>query len=140
MTPRAMRRTNAPRKHVLVIDDAVSVRVLIREVLEEAGYRTTVADTVVDVDAVKQHAPDLVVLDPIVGAGDRGWQLVRGLRADPATCDLPVVVCTGAARRVREETAHLAQGPTGLVLKPFAIDDLLEEVTALLSRRPPAAA
>ena len=121
------------RPHVLVVDDAPAVRLLVRDVLEEAGYRTSLATTPLDAYAVKRHAPDLLVLEPMVGPADHGWRLLRRLRADPATAALPVVVCTGAVRRVREEHGFLAEQGVGLVLKPFAIDELLAEAESQLA-------
>ena len=120
--------------HILVIDDDLAIRLLVREILAEEGYRTSVATTVLSRDAVKRQEPDLVVLDPMTGAGIRGWQLLEKLRIDPETAALPIIVCTGAVRRIREEGQLLAGGATDLVLKPFDLDDLVAAVGRLLRR------
>ena len=118
--------------HVLVIDDDLAIRILVREMLQEAGYRTTLETTMLGLDDVKEHRPDLVILDPMTGGGTRGWQLLQELKADPQTAALPVVVCTGAVRRVRDEGWRLAHQGVELVLKPFELDELLCAVASLL--------
>ncbi len=124
-------RYDPPPKHVLIMDDAIATRLLVREILEEGGYRTSLAPATLDPDAITQIAPDVLILDPMVGRGEDGWGLLRRLREDPATARLPVVVCTGAVQRVRDEMESLATPDTELVLKPFDIDELLDAVDAL---------
>ena len=136
----AAKAPSAAGKRVLVVDDADDDRLLVGEVLEEAGYRASLATTAIGLDAVKRHAPDLVLLDPTTGRRERGWRLLRRLRADPATATLPVVVCTGAVQEVREEGALLAKPRTGLVLKPFDVDALVGEVASQLEPEDPTAA
>ena len=140
MATREMRGSERRRAHVLIVDDAVAVRHLVRDVLEEAGYRTSLAAAPLDIDAIKRHAPDLLILDPMVGSAGHGWHLLRRLRADPATAGLPVIVCTGAVRRVREEHGFLAEQAMGLVLKPFDMDELVGEVDSQLAHDAPSAA
>ena len=119
--------------HILVIDDDLAIRLLVREILEE-GYRTSLATTMLSRDAVKRQEPDLVVLDPMTGGGIRGWRLLEALRLDPETAALPIIVCTGAVRRIREEGQLLAGKETDLVLKPFDLDELVAAVDRLLPR------
>ncbi len=120
--------------HILIIDDEVAIRLLVRELLEEAGYRTSLATTALGIEDVKRHKPDLVVLEPMTGGGGRGWQLLQDLKADPETSCLAIIVCTGAVRRVREEGWRLAHQGVELVLKPFDVEELLCAVTGLVQR------
>ncbi len=115
-------------KHILVIDGAQELHGLYREILEDGGYRVSFADTAISPDDISGATPDLIVLEPMVGPGDQGWHLLRRLGAAQSKAAPPVVVCTGAACRVREEAEHLARGAVGLVLKPFDIDELLHEI------------
>ena len=87
-----VRRPGGRRTRVLVTGDARALRLLIREVLEEARYRPSLAASALDVGAIKRHAPDLLVLDPTVGPADRDWRILRRLRVDPATTGLLVVL------------------------------------------------
>ena len=125
----------APR-HILVINDTVAILELFRTLLEEEGYRVTTDDFSVDMlamlDRVKAERPDLIVLDFIVGDEGKGWQFLQMLRMDRATRDIPVVVCTAAAKMVEELQTHLDVMGVGVVLKPFDIDIVITEIARKL--------
>ncbi len=121
--------TAASPKHILAGDDSPVILDLFREILEAEGYRVSVSAEALDLDCVKRVAPDLVILDHMIDDGvGSGWHLLRELRRDPETVDLPIVVCTGATHRVRENADLLDRFGVGLVLKPFDIDRLVEVV------------
>ncbi len=120
-------------KHILAGDDSPELLALFRDLLEAEGYRVTLAADAFDLGLIKRVAPDLVVLDHMIGDGaGSGWHLLRDLRRDPATAALPVVVCTGATQRVRDNLAVLDQLGAALVLKPFDIDHFLDAVAEAL--------
>ena len=83
---------------------------------------------------VKDTKPDLLIADFLFGHDPLGWQLVQMLRMDQVTAKLPVVVCSAAAKQIEELSAHLDEMGIGVVLKPFDIDTLLEEVSRVLAR------
>ncbi len=117
------------RKHVLAGDDSAAVRDLVREVLESAGYQVSLSASPLNLQTVKRVDPDLVILDFMIDDGEgSGLRLIDALRADPATSTLPIVVCTGAVQKVREQERQLALNHVHVVLKPFDIDDLLTAV------------
>lgn len=120
-------------KHILAGDDSPEVLDLFRDLLEAEGYRVTLTPRHLDLAAIKRVEPDLVILDHMIddGAGS-GWDLMRALRQDPATAALPIVVCTGAVHRVRDNLALLHQFGAALVLKPFDIDRLLGAISQAL--------
>ncbi len=124
--------------HVLVINDTPEILALFRDLLEEQGYRVTVDQFAGDVGDklrdIAQAGPDLIVLDFIIGGEPIGWQLLQALRMDRQTAGIPVVVCTAARKLVEELEGHLDQLAIGVVLKPFDIDHLLEEVARALAR------
>lgn len=123
------------RKHVLAGDDSPVILQLFREILELEGYRVSLSPEALDVAAVKRVGPDLVILDHMLGDGEgSGWELLGQLRDDPATARLPIVVCTGAVHRVRENADLLARLGIEVVLKPFDIDRLVEAVNGAWSR------
>ncbi len=64
-------------------------------------------------DAIKTHAPNVIVLDIMLPDID-GWRLLMRLHEDPATRDIPVIVCTV----IREEALALALGAAGYLAKP----------------------
>ena len=126
------------RPHILVMNDAQAVLDLLRDLLEDKGYRVSTARVVLDLEPVKELAPDLVVLDLPFEKQDKGWQFLGMTRLDPRLRRVPIVLCTAAAKPVREMEGHLATQNVGVVLTPFDIDQLLREVEARLaaSREP----
>ena len=100
---------------------------------------TLLGDGAVDVAAIKQLDPDLVVLDPILGREDFGWGMTQQLKRDPDTADVPILVCTGATGALRQVQERLTEESISVVLKPFDIDELLRAVDDALaqSRRDP---
>ena len=116
-------------KHILAGDDSPVILDLFREILEAEGYRVSLSTDALDLDRGKRVEPELVILDHMLGEGEgSGWQLLQQLRRDPETADLPIVVCTGAVHRVRENEALLRDLGIGVVFKPFDIDRLLDVV------------
>ncbi len=120
------------RRRALVIEDAPEVLDLLREVLEGEGFSVVASAEPVGVDEVRQEAPDLIVLDVLFGREERGIEFLRLLRAEEATATIPVVLCSGATDPIRRIEGPLLEGATGLVLKPFDVDALLEEIARVL--------
>jgi PAS domain S-box-containing protein len=79
---------------VLVIDDDHIVRDLLLRFLEKEGFRVaTAADGVEGLRLAREMRPSLITLD-IVMPGLDGWGVLKGLKADPALSDIPVVMIT----------------------------------------------
>jgi len=129
----AARAASPGRRHVLVVDDSDEILGVLREVLEDEGYRVTTRAEPVDVDEVAAVAPDVVVLDVLFGAEQRGLDLLRLLRGAPETAEIPVVLCSAAVEPIRRIDGGLLGESTGLVLKPFDVEGLLREVERVLS-------
>jgi CheY-like chemotaxis protein len=127
--------TNPVKHHILVINDTQEVLEVMRDLLEDEGYRVTLhSDAIRDIDRIREIAPDMVILDHLMGDEEYGWQLIQKLRLDRDLARLPIIVCTAAARMVRELEGHLKAKDITVVLKPFDIDDLLNAVRAALGR------
>ena len=121
---------------VLVVDDDDDIRLLVAELLRLTGYEVEMASS--GVDALEQLAgglrPDLVLLDVQMPELD-GWDTLRGMRADDALRDLPVVLSTVKSGPV-DTALGWTLGCDGYVVKPFAIDALVSEVECVLARTP----
>ncbi|HVW19272.1 MAG TPA: response regulator, partial [Solirubrobacteraceae bacterium] len=91
---------------VLVADDDRDILELLGTRLARAGYEVvTAADGFEALDAVRLRPPDLAIVDVTMPRMD-GHQLVRELRARPATAALPILVLTAAVdERVAAESA-----------------------------------
>ncbi len=122
----------AAGRRALVMEDAPEVLDLLREVLESEGFAVTASADPFGIEEVIREAPDLIVLDVLFGHEERGIELLRRLRAEEATAAIPVVLCSGATEPIRRIEGPLLEGATGLVLKPFDVDVLLEEIARVL--------
>jgi CheY-like chemotaxis protein len=119
---------------VLVVDDDADIRLLVAELLRLTGYEVDTAASGVEALArlTGGQRPDLVLLDVQMPELD-GWDTLRGIRADEALRDLPVVLCTVKSGPV-DTALGWTLGCDGYVVKPFAIDALVGEVEAVLAR------
>ena len=126
------RSEEEPRqRHILVVNDTQEILDLFREILEEEGHRVSLYSYAFrDLAEIKQLAPDLVVLDFIIGGEAYGWQLLQKMKMDRETMTIPVIVCTAAVHMVREMEGHLKEKGVGVILKPFDIEDLLREIAS----------
>jgi DNA-binding response OmpR family regulator len=121
------------RTRVLVVDDDRDIRDLVTFKLEQAGYEVRQAeDGLQALDAVRAWAPDLVVLD-VMMPGLSGIDVVRELRADPATSATPVILLTAKAQEADVETGFVT-GADDYVVKPFSPRELVSRVQAVLAR------
>ena len=129
---------DARQPHILVVDETLEFRELLQDLLAGEGYRVTASPALLDIAQIKALAPDILVQDiPFEHAQERGWTLLSLLRLDPQLARLPVVLCTTAVRTVRhpEMAAHLERLGIRVVLKPFALDQLLGCLTEALVNR-----
>ncbi|MGP4048955.1 response regulator transcription factor [Streptomyces sp. 2A115] len=119
---------------IMIADDEAAIRDSLERVLQVEGYDTsTVANGLAVLDGVGGDAPDLLLLDvmmPRLG----GLETCRRLRA--AGRDLPVLMLT-ARDQVSDRVAGLDAGADDYLPKPFATEELLARVRALLRRRTP---
>lgn len=126
-------KTEQCLKHVFVINDTVAILELFRAILEDEGYQVTTdgfsIELVEMLERVKTSAPDLIILDFIILDEGKGWQFLQLLKMERATKAIPVIACTAAAKLVEELQMHLNAMGVVVVLKPFDIDHLLEEIT-----------
>ena len=129
-------KTPAESKHVFVINDTVAILELFRSLLEDEGYRVTTdgfsVELVEMLGRVKDVNPDLVVLDFVILDEGKGWQFLQLMKMDREARDIPVIVCTAAAKMVEELQVHLDSMGVIVVLKPFDIDHLLKEIDHVL--------
>jgi CheY-like chemotaxis protein len=118
-------------KKILVADDKASSRELVRTVLEKSGYQVyEAADGMEAVEQVRQHHPDLIILDLHMPRLD-GFGTIAELRRDERFAATPVMALTASAMMGDRERA-LAAGFTGYIAKPIRLSTLRSEVERLL--------
>jgi diguanylate cyclase (GGDEF)-like protein len=114
---------------VLVVDDSLVVRAVVRAALEEEGYRVAEAmDGADGVERCRQDPPDVVLLD-IEMAGLDGHQVLALLKNDERVRDIPVVFLTGRTD-MEDVVAGLRGGAHDYLRKPFEPEELLARVGA----------
>lgn len=117
---------------VLVIDDDVIERELLRRCLASAGYRVFSATNGEEgVTLARENTPDLIVLD-VVMPRLNGFQTCRRLRALPETAATPVLMLTSkdqAADRFWAEEV----GVSAFLTKPVDVAELLQTARTLLA-------
>ena len=111
-------------RHILTVDDEIHIRRLIEVNLQRAGYCvSTAGDGEEALRAVDGERPDLVILDVMMPRMD-GFEVLRRLKADPATASLPIIMLTAKA-----QDADVFRGWQGGVewylTKPFNPQQLL---------------
>jgi two-component system, OmpR family, response regulator MprA len=119
------------RPRVLVVDDDRAVRDSLRRSLEFNGYEVVLAaDGAEGLVAVGSQHPDVVVVDVMMPRLD-GIETTRALRA--AGNDVPILVLT-ARDAVGDRVEGLDAGADDYLTKPFALEELLARLRALLRR------
>ena len=82
-------------------------------------------------ELIRTTLPDIVILDvrlPDVS----GWDILQALKLDAKTASIPVLVCSAAVQELRDLERQLAGMGVDVLIKPFAIDTLIQKVRALV--------
>ena len=116
---------------ILVADDSMVVRAVLRRQLETDGHTVVEAVNGADaIDACREYRPDVILLDVEMPVLD-GHATLERLKADPQLKDIPVVFLTG-----RVDTADVVNGlrlgAHDYLRKPFEANELMARVSAAL--------
>lgn len=118
---------------ILVVEDEDRIRDFIDRGLTFEGYRVDAApDGQTGLEMAHENPPDLVLLD-IMLPGIDGLEVCRRLRA---TSDVPILMLT-AKETIEDRVTGLDAGADDYLVKPFAFDELMARVRALLRRTQP---
>ena len=122
---------------VLVINDDDAILDLYETVLTSMGH-TPIAKEIMasGPETVRDVGADVLVVDLQRGdQHDHGLRIIEELRADEATRNFPIILCTGAHESARTIGPRLNQLGVPVVLKPFSIEALEQTLTAALDGR-----
>lgn len=129
----------AKQANILVVDDEMTVRDVVRRYLEHEGYRVSEAGTGTDALAyLKEQRPDLIVLDLMLPGVD-GFAITRTLRDSSeyaplsTESDIPIIILTARTSEV-DRIAGFELGADDYVVKPFSPRELVARVKAVLRR------
>lgn len=119
---------------ILVVEDEDRIRQFLQRGLTFEGYRVDAAsDGQEALDLARDEPPDLVLLD-IMLPGLDGVEVCRRLRSGS---EVPILMLT-AKEAIEDRVAGLDAGADDYLVKPFAFDELLARVRALLRRAQPS--
>ncbi|MEH6526925.1 MAG: response regulator [Sneathiella sp.] len=117
--------------HILVCDDEVDVREMLKEYLEKRGFKVSEAGNGVELrDVIEKDEIDLILLD-INMPGEDGLSILRSVRAEKDIC----VVMLTAAGEVVDRIIGLEMGADDYLGKPVDLRELEARVKAVLRRR-----
>lgn len=119
-----------PIKRILIVDDSVTARHFLVDILSKEGYEVLTAET--GDEAVlksKSEMPDLILMD-VVMPGLNGYQATRAITKDEATKHIPVVLLTSKGMET-DRIWGMRQGAKEFLSKPVEPADLLATISTL---------
>ena len=121
---------------ILLVEDQEDIRRMLSFTLSRTGYYISeAADCDGARSVIENHIPDLVVLDWML-PDHPGLELLREIRRNPKTRQLPVVMLTARADE-SDKISALKSGADDYITKPFSRDELLLRIEAILRRSKP---
>lgn len=118
---------------ILIVDDEFAIRDMLRMALEMAEFRCLEAEDIQKAyTLIVDERPDVILLDWMLPGGS-GLELLRRLKRDELTRDLPVIMLT--AKTAEDNVIQgLDVGADDYITKPFAPRELIARIKALLRR------
>jgi len=117
-------------KHVMIVDDSATDRLYLTEMLQRNGFEIVQAESGEQaLEIIGQKLPDLVLMD-IVMPGMTGFEATRKLTKNPATANIPVVICSGKAS-VTDRPWGLRMGAKECLVKPISESELMALIATL---------
>ncbi|MDR1657246.1 MAG: response regulator [Deltaproteobacteria bacterium] len=124
--------TAAPR--ILIVDDDQMIHKLLGAILQKAGFECLDALTGADgLKIAREHIPELIILD-IMMPEMNGFDVMRALKSNPATANIPVIFLSGKFHN-REKTQARELGAADFMEKPFERNELLARIRTYLTIR-----
>ncbi|MEQ8973860.1 MAG: response regulator [Coleofasciculus sp. C1-SOL-03] len=119
---------------ILVIEDELSVRDNILELLEANNFQVTESDNgLAGIQLATQQLPDLIVCDVMMPELD-GYEVLTALRSNPATQTIPFIFLTAKASR-DDWRQGMELGSDDYLTKPFTAKELLSAIATRLSKQ-----
>lgn len=136
-------KSEIPKGTILIVDDAMDMRVYISALFKTSGYRTlTCRDGTAGLEKARETPPDLIVLD-VMMPGTGGALMYKLLRTDPRLKRIPVIMLSAVGQRSFEHylkmlNINLAMpipDPDAYLEKPPDASRLLETAIRLMASR-----
>ena len=119
-------------KTILFIEDESALQKTFEEVLKQEGYEMISAlDGEIGLRLAKEKKPDLILLDLILPK-IHGFEVLKDLKADVKTKDIPVIVLTNLEGVEDVEKAIEAGATTYLVKAQYSLEDVIDKIKKTL--------
>ena len=116
---------------MLVVDDSLTARMKVKEILETEGIEVLLAADGEEGERIaRSEKPDIIILDVILPGTD-GISLCKDWRRDPIIGGIPVLLISGEQAESVGRTLGLRAGAMGYIVKPFSSSELLAQVWLL---------
>jgi len=121
------------KKKILVVDDEDDILHFLELVLREKGYDVSTASGGHEAltKAQLEH-PHLILLDIMMPQMD-GWEVLKLLRVDEETADIPVAMLS-ARTEAKDRVQGLQEGAIDYICKPFSLQDLLVKIETIFDQ------
>jgi len=121
------------RPRVLMADDQTELLMLMKEMVEAAGFEVfTANDGVEAMSAVFENNPDIIVLDYNMPRKD-GLEVAQDLKNNPLFAHIPIIIVTGVGEK-RTKMKGLSMGIDDYLIKPVDTDELIARIRMILKR------
>ncbi len=143
MRPPARPESDSPAATILIVDDAMDMRVFISALFRTSGYRTEACrDGSAALAKAREQTPDLIVLD-VMMPGTGGASMYQRVKADPRLRRIPVIMLSAVGQRsfqhylkmLNINMAEPLPDPDAYLEKPPDARQLLETAVRLLERK-----
>ena len=120
------------KNNLLVVDDDPMAVKLVKDIASASGYNVfTAANGREGIEVAARMMPDLILMDIMMPEMD-GYKAVAGLRSNPKTARIPVIMLTAVGFELNKKLA-LTMGATDYITKPLNIRELMEKVGKFLT-------
>jgi len=121
---------------ILIVDDIADDRLLLRYVVERYGHEVVEAGNGLEgIEMASAHRPDLILSDALMPVMD-GFRFLRILKGDEALKSIPFIFYSAIYKGQKDIELALLLGAQAYIIKPKEPEELWEEVTGALNKRP----
>ena len=121
-------------KKILIVDDEVNMRMLLKEALEEfeeKGVELLIVENGSDaIESVRAEKPDLIILDAMM-PGVNGFDVCSAIRNELAMKDVYILMLSADGQEINKQKSKNV-GSDGFMTKPFDPDEIVEKVARIL--------
>nr|WP_314498841.1 response regulator [uncultured Chryseobacterium sp.] len=113
------------KKKVVLVQDNKDILEIMDHVLEEEGFDVTGSLTTEPIENIEDINPDLVIVDDHIKGTVKGSEVIKELKSDPETEEIPAVLTSTSTNLAAEAAACRADD---YIAKPFGIDEMIDVV------------